>query len=466
MISIPSERHPATASLDEASSRCGFVVRHFIGTARRNKEVQPSAPNHRYAHSGRSLPLDMLRGIAILLVLGRHFVAPPVGLGPLQPFAEAWTAIGWSGVDLFFVLSGFLVSGLLFAEYRETNTVDTRRFIIRRGFKIWPSYIAYLGFVSLWLGWQFHQGRDDAWGDLWANFLHVQNYFGTPRVHTWSLALEEHFYLAIALLFAWLVGRRRGFIHWLPTAIIAGILGEAILRHVMCVLEGANHINLYATHLRFDGLLVGTLIAYYTHFYPTELAAFTRRPLLLLAGGVLLAAPTLTLTPEASPWSAGLGLTAVYVGFGLILLGWINLRNSHAIWGWLFSSRPAAWLGQIGFYSYSIYLWHVDLAQTPIRKVAQFAQQAHVPSGVVWVAATIVYVVAAIFAGRLLSRALESPSLALRERLFPSRTKTPRADESLEPQTVGAGDTETQSPFLPMRAVRTIARMFGVATGG
>src|SRR5215207_5072390 len=73
----------------------------------------------RYRHRGRSLPMDMLRGIAILLVLGRHYVVLPENLGALQPLAGAWTAIGWAGVDLFFVLSGFLVSGLIFAEYRQ-----------------------------------------------------------------------------------------------------------------------------------------------------------------------------------------------------------------------------------------------------------------------------------------------------------------------------------------------------------
>src|SRR5262245_54614555 len=59
----------------------------------------------------RSLPLDMMRGIAILLVLGIHCVAEPSGLGLAQPVAELWRRIGWAGVDLFFVLSGFLVSG-------------------------------------------------------------------------------------------------------------------------------------------------------------------------------------------------------------------------------------------------------------------------------------------------------------------------------------------------------------------
>src|SRR5436190_1807353 len=86
-----------------------------------------------YRHRNRSLQLDMLRGIAILLVLGAHCVAAPAGLGIMQPVADAWRRIGWAGVDLFFVLSGFLVSGLMFAEYQKRQNVDVRRFVIRRG---------------------------------------------------------------------------------------------------------------------------------------------------------------------------------------------------------------------------------------------------------------------------------------------------------------------------------------------
>ena len=76
--------------------------------------------------NSRNQSLDVLRGIAILLVLGRHFNYFPL-----------WRQAGWIGVDLFFVLSGFLISGLLFQEYKNTGKLDVRRFILRRGLKIW-----------------------------------------------------------------------------------------------------------------------------------------------------------------------------------------------------------------------------------------------------------------------------------------------------------------------------------------
>jgi Acyltransferase family len=72
--------------------------------------------------NSRNQSLDVLRGIAILLVLGRHFNYFPL-----------WRQAGWIGVDLFFVLSGFLISGLLFQEYKNTGKLDVRRFILRPG---------------------------------------------------------------------------------------------------------------------------------------------------------------------------------------------------------------------------------------------------------------------------------------------------------------------------------------------
>ncbi|WP_158277619.1 acyltransferase [Opitutus sp. ER46] len=376
----------------------------------------------------RLLSLDMLRGVAILLVLGRHQVAPAEGLGWFQPLAAGWTHIGWSGVDLFFVLSGFLVSGLLFSEYQRRGGVDVKRFMIRRGFKIWPPYLVYVALVAAWLGWkQFSAGGPGVWGELWPNLFHVQNYFHTPRMHTWSLAVEEHFYLAVALGFYLVLTRGHGaaVLRWLPVGVVAALIGLAALRTGLALRHGAAQLNLYATHLRFDGLLLGTLLAYWTHFSPERLAVVARRPGWAMAVGVALAAPTLWLAPEANAATAGVGLLALYVGYGLILIGWLNFAAEVKAGRRLLRRRPAAWLGAVGFFSYSIYLWHVDLAQVPLHKLALAARAAGAAPGLVWCVATLLYMLAAFAVGRLVGRLLEAPALALRDRLFPSRTPTP-----------------------------------------
>ena len=92
----------------------------------------------------RLAELDFLRGIAIIMVIGYHGAMPASAAGRLEPFIRAWQSWGWTGVDLFFVLSGFLVGGLLFREIRLHGRLEVRRFIIRRGLKIWPMYYAFL----------------------------------------------------------------------------------------------------------------------------------------------------------------------------------------------------------------------------------------------------------------------------------------------------------------------------------
>ena len=136
--------------------------------------------------------IDFLRGIAVLLVVFRHIYLEPILI-----------TVGWVGVDLFFVLSGFLVSNLLFQEYKQTQTVKPIRFLIRRGFKIYPLFyimIFLLFFIESHLNPQYY---DIYKARLFNEVLFIQNYHYDVTLigHTWSLAVEEHFYFALALLF-------------------------------------------------------------------------------------------------------------------------------------------------------------------------------------------------------------------------------------------------------------------------
>ncbi|MBI2511705.1 MAG: acyltransferase [Opitutae bacterium] len=367
----------------------------------------------------RSRAIDVLRAAAILLVLGCHCVVRPDDAGALSPLAGAWHRVGWTGVDLFFVLSGFLVSGLLFSEYRRTGAIDVRRFLVRRGLKIWPAYFAYLTFLALWFTWQRWHGKPvDTLAALQPNLLHLQNYLGTPREHTWSLAVEEHFYLLLALAgFVGLQSRwlraqvRRHF----PVVAIAGVLGLAAVRHGQFLAVGREAMNLFSTHLRFDGLLLGTLLAYLHHLRPAMLAWSAARPGTTLLAGVALALPTMIATPDLNAWTAGAGLTIMYAGFALGVLGTVQLERS-ASGARIFQSPAAGALARVGFYSYGIYLWHIDLAQTPLKKIAAALATTALPPEAVWTALTLAYVAAAVASGALMSRLLELPALAWRDR--------------------------------------------------
>ena len=142
----------------------------------------------------RNQSLDVLRCIAVLLVLGFHF-----------PRYFLLARAGWIGVDLFFVLSGFLISGLLFQEYKATGRISFRRFFIRRGLKIWPPFYTFIAATAA----IFLYSRSPVpWRAFLVSSLFLQNYLhdspiiaGGVFVHLWSLAVEEHFYVLLPLLF-------------------------------------------------------------------------------------------------------------------------------------------------------------------------------------------------------------------------------------------------------------------------
>ena len=130
--------------------------------------------------STRNASLDVLRGLAIVLVLGVHY----------KHVYNVWTKLGGVGVDLFFVLSGFLISGLLFAEFKKTGSIDFKRFFIRRGFKIYPAYYAVILFYAPFA---FHRLG-------WSDFLFLQSYRAGILGQAWSLSVEEHFYILLPFL--------------------------------------------------------------------------------------------------------------------------------------------------------------------------------------------------------------------------------------------------------------------------
>jgi peptidoglycan/LPS O-acetylase OafA/YrhL len=139
----------------------------------------------------RNKRLDVLRCIAVLLVLICHTVEP-------TRFEAALRV----GVDLFFVLSGFLISGLLFAEYKKRGSIDFKRFFIRRGLKIYPAFY-FLLIITFAYQVRFHQV-----GPLsryLSEIFYVQNYGDLIWGHTWSLAVEEHFYILLPLFFLLLI---------------------------------------------------------------------------------------------------------------------------------------------------------------------------------------------------------------------------------------------------------------------
>ncbi|HEY2588148.1 MAG TPA: acyltransferase [Tepidisphaeraceae bacterium] len=381
------------------------------------------------ARGGRMVQLDVLRGVAILLVLCRHPVLPWSFAGPLQPVVLRLYHLGWTGVDLFFVLSGFLIGGLLFDEIRRTNRLDVKRFLIRRAFKIWPAYLVFIAYVFALLAWQHHS----AWyalHEVSPNLIHLQNYLhtegGVARGHTWSLAVEEHFYLALPLFLLAVIGRRRR-----PGAPIPAIGVAAVALIVLCT--GLRLlVNPYPpfdwwhiiapTHMRIDGLFFGVLLAYVYHFHPRRLAGFARHPWALIFAGLILILPMAIVDQGDRPFVWTIGLTMLYLGYGCILVAFVHAQPGRGLLGKAIASRVAAVVAGIGVFSYSIYLWQMEPAG-----LLRFWLDRHPPLhhlSLCWLVTTLTYIAGSIVLGVVLSKVIEMPVLALRDRNFP---RAPRA---------------------------------------
>ena len=179
--------------------------------------------------------LDLLRAFAILIVLLAH--APCSLDGLPQWFQLAYGVIiqgGWVGVDLFFVLSGFLISSLLFKEQLQYGTISFKRFFLRRGLKIYPSfYFLFALTIAVYFVTGTHPGLSMKPRTLVDELIFLQNYGPYLWYHCWSLAIEEHFYillpLALILAIKWNSNKHQPFL-LLPQIFLVVGTGVLLLR--------------------------------------------------------------------------------------------------------------------------------------------------------------------------------------------------------------------------------------------
>lgn len=318
--------------------------------------------------------LDGLRGVAILLVLLTHGTV----LAPSTRLEQAVLApmmLGWCGVDLFFVLSGFLITSILL--HTRGGKEYFRAFYARRALRILPLYYLLLVFVLVVLPRFAHlKAADfaDASSHQWTYWLFLSNFknalegdFGHPMLAvTWSLAIEEQFYLLWPLVV--LLAGPRG-LRWLCPIVASGAL---VCRLTLSTAVGADPVALYTlTPCRLDGLALGALVAalVYEGWRPDRFAKWFA-PFAALAYLVVLASEIARPIPEPgraytySWFVCGPGFTLLSLAAsGLLLLALSPAaapRLSHVL--------RADWLRSFGKYSYGIYLLHL-----PVRSLLRDA---------------------------------------------------------------------------------------------
>jgi peptidoglycan/LPS O-acetylase OafA/YrhL len=293
--------------------------------------------NHAF-RLGHRPELDGLRGIAILLVLAHHAGVPFIHGAHI-------------GVDIFFVLSGFLITALLWQEYEKHGSISLKNFYIRRLLRLTPALALMLGALGFYAlatksGHELvKSGKAIVYSALYLSDFALAFDFATlgSLEHTWSLAIEEHFYLlyplALVLLLRKKLSRETIF------ALLCGLVIATPIHRALLWGETFKEINrvFYGFDTRADGLLVGCLLGL--------VASWGRLPSVkwFLA---LSAAITLSFTAVFVSWDSA------FYAYGLPL---INLSTALVL-AFVLTSRPAwlanqtiAWVGTI---SYGLYLWH------------------------------------------------------------------------------------------------------------
>jgi len=340
--------------------------------------------------------LDFLRTIAFLLVFCSH-VKYFFPLGYISPLGKA----GWIGVDLFFVLSGFLISGLLFPEIKAKGYLDWKRFLVRRGFKIYPPFYVYTASAILIEFFLFDHLITRR--QLVCELLWVQNYGWRLFGHTWSLAVEEHFYLllpACLLALLWLRRESAEPLRQLPLLILL-LAGVILAGRTYTAYRG---FWVYShTHTRADSLAAGVALSWFWHFRHDSLKGFVSR----FRWPIVLSIPVLLSPAFLFHWEgfviSSFGFTMIYIGFTLLLALVLVLPVPGVV-----TRSVLIPVAGLGAYSYSLYLWH-PIVLKAVGKLGSFE------GGWFFLISLIVN----LFVGISMARLVEIPSLRLRDRLFP-----------------------------------------------
>jgi peptidoglycan/LPS O-acetylase OafA/YrhL len=318
--------------------------------------------------SARHIPeLDGLRGLAILLVLIWHFGYNSNSAGGVRWLSRvmdlSW--LTWSGVDLFFVLSGFLIGGILLDVRDSANYF--KAFYARRVFRILPIYVAVVGIFYLCVAAQLpmrHAGSEWLFGPKvpWYEYATFTQNFGfsagVPNLAywlaaSWSLAVEEQFYLVLPAII-WIVPRQK-----LPYVLGGAILAAPLLRLFLNFRHKGLMVAAFTLMpCRADGLLLGVVAALLVRHAPFWERLKDGRRWLVATWVVLLLGLSLAIVfkqanPLESFWMSTFGLSWLALFYlNMLFLGLIYSG------GWLGGILRASSLRRLGTISYGVYLLH------------------------------------------------------------------------------------------------------------
>jgi len=360
----------------------------------------------------RAPGVDLLRALAITAVMLYHLSSHGI---PMPAFVEH----GWMGVDLFFVLSGYLIGWQVLRAYAHGAAPrwgpQWSDFMLGRALRILPAYYAVLALYVLLPAWR--EGGDLQ--PLWKFFTFTLNLVpewerGLAYSHAWSLCVEEHFYMLLPLC-VWLLARRARALA-VGASFVGMVVGGMLLRawlwhgHVAPHLDAGDAATAMRhfvamvynpTYARLDGLLIGVMLAAVRAFRPQWWTGLLRHGRLLLALGTAILAGCTPIQPVSAAGAIAL-FPLVALGCACLLAGALSPDT------WI-GRRPLPGAGLLATLAFSLYLTHKQVYAWLDSALPGLGGQAPL-------LAFLAYGAASVLAASVLHLAVERPGLRLRER--------------------------------------------------
>jgi peptidoglycan/LPS O-acetylase OafA/YrhL len=372
--------------------------------------------------------LHGIRALAILLIVQLHLslYATMAGMNLLGP---SWTVSvnAWFGMDLFFVLSGFLIGKILLFSMEKRRKHYVLRFYLRRAFRILPLYYVVFGLLALIVGLSAFQRNN-----LVHELVYLTNYPFSDKYlmpWSWSLSVEEHFYIAapvVLIMLRFVPG------HTARLTVLALTWASGLAVRWLAYAQHPEPFNVlsfmqvvYApTHVRYDALVAGIFVAYLDqHFRPALARAFAHPVLRVL--GVLV--PVLILLVILNPLHTGahLGLfrdeylaqvfyvgTLTSIAYGLLILWLLNVDSGFSR---VMSTHTLRIFATFG---YGIYLVHIPVIQLAVLPALRtLGETPGLPGNALWILGLVMAVALSATLAYALHLAVEKPALYLRDRV-------------------------------------------------
>lgn len=325
-----------------------------------NQKIEKTKVNNKF------YGLDHLRALAIILVFFFHYYIVSGGQPEWLPNVASF---GWTGVDLFFVLSGFLISSQLFNQIKQGQYISFKRFFLKRFFRIIPAFLVTIG---LYFCFPFFREKESL-PPLWKFLTFTQNLglnikdFGTFS-HCWSLCVEEHFYLFLPIILIALQKLKLfSKSYWLLIGLFIAGFAFRIYSFNSLYLPKLNDENgwlywykyiYYPTYNRLDGLLSGVVLAGIYVFKSTFFVKISKygNQFILLSLSVLTS--VYFFCEDQQTFVASIfGFPLIALGFGFMVLGAISPTSFLFKW----KSKTTEFIATL---SYAIYLTHKGVIHT------------------------------------------------------------------------------------------------------